>query len=218
MIPCRYHDILAVNSSEVPEGHTMENFKQFLRDSFNLKTKTIIPLALRRKKPKLLLLSRQESRKLLNEDDMVKLMERMGFQVQRALPSETSYLDKFAHIMNSCDVVVAAHGAGLTNQVFLPNGAVVVQIVPLGIEWASEHYFGTPAIDMGLKYLEYKVWPNETSLYDLYGEDDPIISDPASVWAKGYRIVQDVYLNRQDFRINLNRFEGTLLQVLEVLG
>jgi len=154
----------------------------------------------------------------LNEDEMVKMMETLGFQVQRALSTEMSHLDKFTHIVNSCDVLVGVHGAGLTNQLFLPNGSVVVQIVPLGTEWASEQYFANSTINMGLKYLEYKVWPNETSLYSLYGPNDAIISDPASVWARGYSIAQDVYFHHQDLRINLIRFKKTLLKVLKLLG
>lgn len=214
VVGLRYHDNLALNNTQIPGGYTIANFRQFLRDSFNLKLKTI----LKPKKPKLLLLSRQKSRKILNEDEMVKMMEQLGFQVQIALPSEMSKLGQFAQIVNSCDMMVGAHGAGLTNEIFLPNGAVVVQIVPLGLEWGSEHYYARPAVDMGLNYLDYKIQPNESSLYQLYGPNDPIISDPAAIWAKGYRAVKDVYLDQQDFRINISRFKDTLVEALELLG
>ncbi|KAK1582817.1 hypothetical protein Q3G72_018506 [Acer saccharum] len=54
-------------------------------------------------------------------------------------------LDKFTEEVNKCNVMVGAHGAGLTNEVFLPDGAVVVQVVPLGLDWAASNYFGAPA-------------------------------------------------------------------------
>uniref|UniRef100_A0A2N9I6S7 Uncharacterized protein n=1 Tax=Fagus sylvatica TaxID=28930 RepID=A0A2N9I6S7_FAGSY len=47
--------------------------------------------------------------------------------------NEDVKLGKFAEELNSCSVMVGAHGAGLTNAVFLPAGAVMVQVVPLGL-------------------------------------------------------------------------------------
>lgn len=214
VVGLRYHDNLAVNISEVPEGYTMASVREFLWEIYNVKVKTVLNL----RKPKLLLVSRRGSRTFLNEDEMVNMMEEeLGLEVYRASPNETSRLDKFAQIVNSCEIMVGAHGAGLTNGLFLPTGAVMIQIVPLGLNWASDHYFGEPAPGIGLSYLRYKVWRNETSLYEIYGPDNPIVSDPASIWAKGYMAVKEAYVDTQNFRINLARFKGTLLEALKLL-
>jgi len=191
----------------------MAAFKEFLRESYNLKVANII----KPKKPKILLISRQKSRLLLNEDKIMRLMKKLGFRVQKVKPNQMSNLDKFAKIINSCDMMVGVHGAGLTNQIFLPDGAIVVQIVPLGLEWASEHYFAIPASNMHLRYLDYKIEPQESSLYELYGPNDPIVSDPRSIWAKGFHTVKELYIDRQHIRVDLTRFRRTLLEAQKLL-
>ena len=191
----------------------MDDFRKFLRLSYGLKVASTPKL----KRPNVLFISRQKTRSFLNEDKIVRLMKKLGFRVHKVKPYEMANLDKFVKIVNSCDVMVGVHGAGLTNEIFLPDGAVMIQIVPLGLEWGSKHYYATPAENMGLKYLEYKIDPNESSLYDMYGPNDPVITDPTSIWAKGYGIVKDVYLDRQQIKINLPRFRSTLLEALKLL-
>lgn len=61
-----------------------------------------------------------------------------------------SNLDKFAGVLNSCNVFVGAHGAGMTNELFLSIGAVVIQAVPLALEWASTTYFEEPGLRASL--------------------------------------------------------------------
>jgi hypothetical protein len=39
-------------------------------------------------------------------------------------------MPNFARLVNSADVMMGVHGAGLTNMVFLPSRAVLVQVVP----------------------------------------------------------------------------------------
>ncbi|XP_074290823.1 xylan glycosyltransferase MUCI21-like isoform X1 [Silene latifolia] len=215
VVGLRYHENLAVNSSKVPLGYTMQNFRQFLWKTYKVKVKTALNL----EKPKLLLISRKGSRMFLNEDEMVRMMEEeLGFQVYRALPNETSDLSKFGSVVNSCEIMLGAHGAGLTNGLFLPTGAVMIQMVPLGLNWASDNYFGEPAPGIGLKYIRYKIWRNETSLYEKYGPNDPIVSDPGSIWAKGYMAVKKAYVDEQNFRINLVRLKSVLIEALELMG
>ncbi|KAA8527000.1 hypothetical protein F0562_008771 [Nyssa sinensis] len=188
VIGLKYHGNLAFNSTEIPGGYTMLDFKQFLRESYNLKTKNVQEF----KELVLILVSRQKSRMFLNEDEM--------------------------RMLNSCSVMVGAHGAGLTNAVFLPAGAVMVQVVPLGLDWASTTYFGRPSHDMGVQYLEYKIEPEESSLSNLYGQDHPVIVDPATVFSKGYSAAKAVYIDGQNLTINIERFKQTLVEVIRLLG
>ncbi|KAK0602157.1 hypothetical protein LWI29_030915 [Acer saccharum] len=84
-------------------------------------------------------------------------------------PNRMLSLDKFTEEVNKCNVMVGAHGAGLTNEVFLPDGAVVVQVVPLGLDWAASNYFGAPASEMGLNYLGVQdLTKGELTLGDLW--------------------------------------------------
>ena len=188
----KYHNNLALNASDIPGGYSMTDFKHFLRKSYSLKITNVSQL--KHPKPVLILVSRTTTRKFLNEDEMVSLMEELGFQVIITPPYNMSRLEKFAQVVNSCSVMVGAHGAGLANSVLLPAGAVMVQVVPLGLDWATAAYYGVPAREMGVQYLEYKIGVEESPLFHLYGRDHPIIADPQSILLKGYDIARAVCL------------------------
>ncbi|XP_058218203.1 alpha-1,3-arabinosyltransferase XAT3-like [Rhododendron vialii] len=213
VVGLHYHDYLAINTTDIPGGYSMLGFKQFLRESYNLKVVNVSEM----NKPVLILLSRPKTRTFLNEDEMVTMMKALGFRVIVARPHMTSNLDKFAQVVNSCSVMVGAHGAGLTNAMFLPQGAVLVQVVPLGLRWLSARYFGGPAKEMGLKYVKYQIEPVESSLLTLYGQDHPVITNPASLFLKGYMAARAVYIDAQNLTINVVRFRETLVKARGLL-
>lgn len=220
VVGLKFHNFLAINSSDDinPGGYSMLDLKQFLRESYHLKTDVPAINLDMEKRPVLLLISRVKSRAFLNEKEMVHMMEELGFRVVVTRPKSMWNLGKFSELVSSCSVMVGAHGAGLTNELFLPAGAVLVQVVPLGLDWASSVYFGEPAKDMGVQYVEYKIKPEESSLIDLYGRYDPVIVDPESVFAKGYQAGRAVYIIGQNIKIDVERFRGTLVEALGLLG
>ncbi|KAL5735871.1 hypothetical protein ACOSQ2_030659 [Xanthoceras sorbifolium] len=213
VIGLKYNGIFALNSTDdIPGRYSMADFRKFLRESYSLKYENVFQI--KRERPVLLLISRKNSRMFLNEREMAALMEEVGFEVVLVRPSGMSDLTKFARVVNTCSVMVGVHGAGLTNEVFLPSGAVVVQVVLLGLEWPSTHYYGDPTSDMGLNYLEYKIEPEESNLFKKYGRDHPVIKDPESI---GYNSFRSVYVDRQNVRVNLTRFRETLVQAMELV-
>nr|XP_027061105.1 protein O-linked-mannose beta-1,4-N-acetylglucosaminyltransferase 2-like [Coffea arabica]XP_027061182.1 protein O-linked-mannose beta-1,4-N-acetylglucosaminyltransferase 2-like [Coffea arabica] len=217
VIGLKYHDNLYLNRSDVPGGYSMFEFRDFLVKSFDFNIKKVSQL-IEEEKPKLLLLSRAKTRKILNQVEVVKLMEELGFRVVPATLDMMMNFEEFAHIVNNCSVIIGVHGAGLTNELFLPNGAVVIQVVPLGLDWPGNACFGGPAVDMGLQYLEYKIEPQESSLYDLYAPDHPVIADPESMKAQGYQAFGAIYIDKQDVKINVERFRKTLVETMRLLG
>nr|XP_043628662.1 alpha-1,3-arabinosyltransferase XAT2-like [Erigeron canadensis] len=217
VVGLKFHNYLSINSSEVPKGNSMLEFKKFLQTTYGLKITNVTNTG--STTPTLILVSRRKTRLFLNEDEMVDMMEDLGFEVLVVRSNKKmSNLDKFAKVVNTASVLVGTHGAGLTNQVFLPSGAVVVQVVPLALEWPSSVYFGGPAVGMGLHYLDYKIGPDESSLIESYPRSDPVISDPGSVFAKGYYVGKEMYLDKQNIRVDVNRFKGTLVEALKLLG
>lgn len=91
----------------------------------------------------------------------------LGFEV--VVTEADSNLARFANLVNSCDVLMGVHGAGLTNMVFLPKNAIVIQILPLrGLEWLGRTDLGDPAKDMNRRYLEYQIGEEESSLRQEY--------------------------------------------------
>ncbi|KAL3821064.1 hypothetical protein ACJIZ3_006969 [Penstemon smallii] len=215
VVGLKYHDNLALNSSEIPGGYSMSGFKHFLRQAYGLKFEHVSQI----KKPRLMLLSRTNTRRFLNEDEMVLLMKELGFEVIVVRRSKVvSNLSKFTRMINSCSVLVGAHGAGLTNEIFLPSGSVMVQVELLGTEWASNTYYGDTARAMGVKYLRYKIEGEESSLTKLYGRNSSVVMDPGSVYRNGgYRTARTVFLDQQNVRINLVRFRETLVEALSIV-
>lgn len=209
----RYHDNLALNPKDIPGGYSMHGFRLFLTEAYSLKFTHVSQI----RQPVLMLLSREKTRKFLNEDEIVTMIEGLGFRVVVARTEDALNLDKFGNMINSCSVLVGAHGAGLTNELFLPAGAVTVQVEPLGVEWAASNYYGNPAKAMNVHYLRYKIEPGESSLVELYGHDDPVITDPESVYSMGYRVARSVYLEQQDIRVDVARFRKTILQALKLV-
>lgn len=209
----KYHDNLALKPGDIPGGYSIRDFRLFLGETYNLKFKHVSQI----RQPTLMLISREKTRKFLNEDEIVTMIKGLGFRVVVARTKEASNLNKFVNTINSCGVLVGAHGAGLTNELFLPAGAVMVQVEPLGLEWASANYYGNPARAMDMYYLRYKIEPEESSLVELYGHNHSVITDPGSVYAKGYRAVRELYLDQQNIRVNIAKFRKTILQALQLV-
>ncbi|CAN4109220.1 unnamed protein product [Withania somnifera] len=153
------------------------------------------------KKPKVVIIARNDSRAILNEDSLVKMAQDIGFQVEVLRPQRTTELAKIYRSLNSSDVMIGVHGAAMTHFLFMRPDSAFIQIIPLGTDWAADTYYGQPAIKLGLKYIGYKILPQESSLYNEYEKSDPVLTKPGSI-----------YLDRQNVRLNLRRFHKRLLR------
>ncbi|XP_019167311.1 PREDICTED: protein O-linked-mannose beta-1,4-N-acetylglucosaminyltransferase 2-like [Ipomoea nil] len=185
---------------------SMKNFTAFLRNAYNLKRDNIIANEKLQPPPppRLLVIARNKTRRLLNAGEVSAMAEDLGFEV--VVQETDGNMSRVSRLVNGFDVMVGVHGAGLSNMVFLPENAVVVQIVGLGMNWVARNDFELPSMDMGLRYLEYKVGENESSL-----------KNSSSIAFKGWIAYTLAYLIGQDFMVDVNRFRGTLLKALELL-
>ncbi|CAI0375775.1 unnamed protein product [Linum tenue] len=212
---------LSINSSE--SNYRMRDFQQFLKTAYNLKKTTAIKLqrpaasaAAARQKPRLLIISRMHSRTFTNVGQIAKLCrDELGYEVTVAEPYEDT--SRYARVVNSCDVMVGVHGAGLTNMVFLPEKAVVIQVVPVGLDRDSAALFGEPAGGLGVSYLEYKIGKEESSLIDKFPADDDVFEKPWVVEKRGVKVFRSIYFDGQNVTLDLARFRPTLLKALELL-
>ncbi|KAK4345966.1 hypothetical protein RND71_036142 [Anisodus tanguticus] len=164
------------------------------------------------KKPKVVIIARNDSRAILNEDSLVKMAENIGFQVEVLRPQRTTELAKIYRSLNSSDVMIGVHGAAMTHFLFMRPDSAFIQIIPLGTDWAADTYYGQPAVKLGLKYIGYKILPQESSLYNEYEKSDPVLMDPDSVNNRGWEFTKKIYLDRQNVRLNLRRFHKRLLR------
>ncbi|TVU22192.1 hypothetical protein EJB05_31874, partial [Eragrostis curvula] len=194
---------------------TMADFTRFLREAYALPrgAPTRQPAD---KKPRLLLMRRGHNRRFVNEEEIARAAEAVGFEAAVVELPRYGRVDEQAPVVNAFDVLMGVHGAGLTHAVFLPTGGVLIQVVPYGkMEDIARAEFGEPATDMGLKYLEYSVTAEESTLMETLGPDHPAIRDPESVHRSGWENVNEFYLQKQDVRINVNRLAPTLAQAFD---
>lgn len=217
----RLHKELSIVPELSPGGHrlTMGDFTAFLRETYALPRAAPVSLAREPgRKPRLMLIQRPHYRRFENVPGIRKAAEAAGFEVTVASPRADAPLGETARAVNSHDVLLGVHGAGLTNAVFLPPGGVVIQVVPYGkLERMARADFGEPVADMGLRYLEYSVAVEESSLLEMLGPEHPVIKDPEAVHRSGWDKVAEYYLGKQDVRIDVGRFAPTLAQALDHL-
>lgn len=240
IVGMKIHDELTVNSSLMKDGKTIRDFQSLLAKAYappklspmsgftNLTNETstvplyglnstsasmnisnvLVPSSL---KPKLVIISRPKSRVMLNQNEIVLLAEKIGFQVEILNPKPTTEMVEMFRILNSCDVMLGVHGAAMTHFLLMRPGSVFIQIVPLGTDWAAATYYGEPAMKLGLKYIEYKIVPEESSLYESYERNDPVLTDPDSINRQGWWETKKVYLDGQNVRPSLKRLKKRLV-------
>jgi protein O-mannose beta-1,4-N-acetylglucosaminyltransferase len=215
------HDDFSIDPRRAPNNYSMLDFTQFMRAAYGLPRDAvpaavaIAPLPGQGRRPRLLVIARGGNRRFVNVEEIVRGARKVGFEV---VVSEGGHeVAPFAEVANGCDAMVGVHGAGLTNMVFLPRGAVVIQVVPLGPMEFVASYFRGPSRDMGLRYLEYRIAPEESTLLDKYPRDDPVIADPGSIKAKDWVSFMGVYLFEQDVRLDMKRFRPVLKKALSRL-
>ncbi|CAL9221305.1 unnamed protein product [Arabidopsis halleri] len=196
--------------------YSMSDFRSFLRDTYSLRNAAVITSQIRRRRPRILILTRSRSRAFENAGEIARAARQIGFEV--VVAEANTGVANFAQTVNSCDVILGVHGAGLTNMVFLPDNAVVIQILPIGgFEWLAKTDFERPSEGMNLRYLEYKIAAEESTLVKKYGRDHEVVRDPSAVAKHGWDMFKSVYLVQQNVSIDINRFKPVLVKALELL-
>ncbi|RDX62407.1 hypothetical protein CR513_59270, partial [Mucuna pruriens] len=213
----RHHEELTIDPKKY--YYSMKDFRDFLRSSYALKRVEAIKLGDDQcGKPRLMILSRKRSRTFTNTDEIEKMGESLGFDV--IIKEAGGSMWGFANVVNSCDVLLGVHGAGLTNILFLPEKAVFIQVVPYGgfaLDWLATNDFGKPSKDMNIKYLEYKISLEESTLVQQYPLDHTFINNPPLVEKIGWEVFKSVYLDKQNVKLDVDRFRPTLQKALELL-
>ncbi|CAL5215306.1 unnamed protein product [Lathyrus oleraceus] len=208
----RYDNDLTVDSQKY--SYSMKDFRDFLRSSYSLERVNAIEIrdtskkSMKVKKPRLLIVSRKRTRSFTNIPQIVKMAKQLGFKV--LVKDGGRNMSRFANIVNSCDVLMGVHGAGLTNILFLPENAIFIQVVPYGdVKLLATNDFGKASEDMNIRYLEYKIGLEESSLVEEYPLDDRIGKETSSIRKQDW--------DKQNVRVDVNRFRPILKNALELL-
>ncbi|XP_062218139.1 alpha-1,3-arabinosyltransferase XAT2-like [Phragmites australis] len=219
VVGATFHKDMGVDPKRSPGHVSVVDFKRTLRHAFGLEREAASRGgATGHGKPRLLIISRRNSRRFLNEREMAQAAAAMGFDERIVEPDQHTDMTTFARLVNSADVMIGVHGAGLTNMVFLPRGAVLIQVVPFGgLEWLTRVTFKDPAKDMEVNYMDYNVQLEESSLIDQYPRNHLVLTDPYAVHKQGWDALKTAYLDKQNIRMDLDRFRSTLQEALNRL-
>ncbi|XP_048554990.1 xylan glycosyltransferase MUCI21-like [Triticum urartu] len=233
----RIHGELPVDPARPPEGRSIRDFRRLLDDAYRPRinylermerkaarkqrrasgaaaTKLALPNkhpAAPAERPKLVIVSRTGSRVIENEEELKAVAADVGFDVRVVRPERSTEMCKIYRDLNASDAMVGVHGAAMTHFLFMRPGKVFIQVVPLGTDWAANEYYGEPAARLGLRYVGYKILPEESSLAREYPAGHPVLTDPAGVAQRGWDVTKKVYLDRQNVRLDLARFREELV-------
>ncbi|KAJ4781698.1 hypothetical protein LUZ62_065955 [Rhynchospora pubera] len=214
-IGLKSHKPLGIDPAQAPNGYTMQDFRVFIRKSFSLErpSTTVVDLKSGRR-PRLLIILRRGTRAIVNEDELVAAAENIGFMVVTADPEKTRELPKFAHVVNSCDVMLGVHGAGLANMLYLPANATVIQILPWGnLGFVGRYDYGFPLPDMVLRYVEHEIKEDESTLIHKYPRNHAVFTNPQAIHDQGWATMYRIFLTEQNIVLNITRFKGVLIDV-----
>ncbi|GJN13289.1 hypothetical protein PR202_ga31643 [Eleusine coracana subsp. coracana] len=226
----RSHGDLGIDPARAPRNYTLQDFRLYVREVYSLPapgvdipykddaTRNHTEKPQERKKPRVMLINRGRTRRFVNFPEIVAAVRDAGFEVIPMEPRRDLGIEELSRVVDSCDVLMGAHGAGLTNLFFLRANAVMLQVVPWGhMEQSAMRFYGRPATEMRLRDVEYSVVAEESTLYEKYGKDHPAVSDPDSIHSQGWQLGMRYYWIEQDIRLNVTRFAPTLHQVLRML-
>ncbi|VAI26673.1 unnamed protein product [Triticum turgidum subsp. durum] len=231
LVGLRSHADLGIDPARAPHNYTMLDFRMYIRDVFSLPPEGQgIPYKEAKKKnknggtntkeqkPRLMLINRAGIRKFVNLPVISAAVQAAGFEVLVVEPLRDMRLEDFSRQVDSCDVLMGAHGAALTSFFFLRTNAVMLQVVPWGLEREAMSYFGVHAKDMMLQDIEYSITVEESTLYEKYGKDHLAVRDPEALRKQGWQLLRKYLWDEQDIRLNVTRFTPTLHQLLRTLG
>ncbi|XVE60319.1 hypothetical protein DITRI_Ditri05aG0119200 [Diplodiscus trichospermus] len=154
--------------------------------------------------PRLLIISRNRTKNFTNTSEIAKMATKLGYEV--VVAEADGNVQRFAQIVNSCDVMMGIHGVDLANMVFLLENAILIQIIPIGrVGWLAKIAFGEPFKDMNIRYLDYKIQREESSLIQQYSSEHEVLNNSSSIWKKRWMAFKAVYLDKQDVNLDINR-------------
>ncbi|KAJ3692397.1 hypothetical protein LUZ60_012747 [Juncus effusus] len=219
IIGLKSHEDFNIDPKRSPNEYTMLDFRMFVREVFDLPLSLDIPFKLKtNEKPRVMLVLRGRNRRFMNGPEIVQALNDSNFEVIPVEPTRDLNIANFSKLVDSCDIIMGAHGAALTNIIFLRTNGIMVQIVPYGkMERDAIRFYDKPAIEMKLRYLDYSISAEETTLLEKYGYENPVIKDPDSIHKQGWQVGMKYYWLEQDIKLNLTRFKPVLDKTHELV-
>ena len=121
-------DTLVVPAHTTPLGYQHPPLLKQVRDELVAALAPAVPGRPPQRRRVYVSRARQKLRRLVNEDEILPLLAQYGFET---VFFEELSLTQQVRLMQETAVLLGVHGAGLTNMLFLPAGATVIEMVNL---------------------------------------------------------------------------------------
>lgn len=108
------------------------------------------------------IISRRRKRFILNEDELVRAVLALGFEVQ-ILPLEEMTLYEQLAALRMTTVLIGIHGSGLNNAIFMPRGGAMIQLLPYKLNYKGA--FSSIAHEAGVHYFEWGLTDPTKSMF-----------------------------------------------------
>ncbi|KAG8442881.1 hypothetical protein GDO86_011623 [Hymenochirus boettgeri] len=151
-------------------GNEIRHFVKFMMEKLNISTEENVA------EPYIVLFSRSMNRLIVNEAELL-LALAQEFQIKTISVSleDHSFAD-IIRLISNATMLVSMHGAQLVTSLFLPKGAIVVELFPYAVN--PEHYtpYKTLATLPGME-IQYVAWQNT--------EEENTVIYPERPWEQG---------------------------------
>ncbi|XP_010528967.2 PREDICTED: protein O-linked-mannose beta-1,4-N-acetylglucosaminyltransferase 2-like, partial [Tarenaya hassleriana] len=209
------HGVMTIDPAQIPNSRSFVDFHNLLDKAFTHGPIQSPAHLSSPRKPRLVLVSRygKVGRVITNEKKVKRMIEDIGFEVIRFRPTKKTSLPEAYKLIKSSHAMLGVHGAALTHSLFLRPGSVLVQVVPVGLDWMAKVCFEKSAKAMGLEYLEYRIDVEESTLKDKYGKEDMVLKDPVAFRGSEWNFTKmNVYLKEQNLRLDRVRLRNFMIQ------
>lgn len=147
--------------------------KNYLKSQFVQKAET----------PGITIIKRCHNRCLTNHGDLVKLLKQSGFPVREAAMETLSFKDQI-NLMHNTFLLIAPHGSGTVNMIFMPRGSAVLELYPKGF-YNNVYRDMSPIFDL--------------AYFDLESGSPSVLGRAPSPRVRDF-IKQHGWPNREDYR------------------
>ncbi len=105
---------------------------------------------------------RQGTRQILNLDEVVQFLERKYQKIIKVFHYEGMHFTEQVRTADSCSLLIAPHGGGMTNAAFVRSDSIVIELHPA---WYQHVYFYEEAVkSTGARYFPIIVPPSNITL------------------------------------------------------
>ncbi len=140
------HILPPIVASGNVDSKTIRQVGEFIREHFLTKSRKK-----KRERPERIFISRKNARcrRILNEENLIEILEKYDFKIvmMEDLPWEEQ-----VKTMLHAKILIGAHGAGMANMLFMPEGSAVLEMLPRRLDGTINNCYYNLASALGMKY------------------------------------------------------------------